>query len=125
MISYLVNKSLLLVALNIDVVVCIKDANLLVPHDDRQHPVAAVPAARRIVLLVELPLTAAWNQVLVTELARNGHVTLVRALHIQLPLVGDFRLMAQTLNRCSLLHEPASEVCHFVVSDLDLVLCHC
>ena len=39
-----INDSRLLIALDIDVVIGVLDANLLVPENQREAPVAAIPA---------------------------------------------------------------------------------
>ena len=72
MLSDDVYNSLLLFVLNVDVVVGVEDSYLLIPKDDRQNPIATVPASRIVEFLIELPLSGARHDGFVAKDARDG-----------------------------------------------------
>ena len=120
-----VDDASLLLRLNIDVVVCIVDADILVPQHHCEHPVAAVPAGRLVEFLIELPLATAWLEFLVTKYARDGQVLLVATKHVDLLLVYDLRSLPQLHNLAGFLLQPTFVVSCLVVTDLYLIWCQC
>ena len=66
MLSNHLNQARLLVTLDIYVIVCVLDADLLIPEYESELPIAAEPTPKSVHSLIEAPLAAAWHHVFVT-----------------------------------------------------------
>ena len=119
-----VNDPGLFFRMDVDVVVGIVNADLLVPKNDCEHPVAAVPARLLVKLLIEAPLCATLLDMLVAEDPRDCQILLVTAQHIELLAIDYFTFLPQQDDFVGLFSEPSLEVCRLVVSNFDLVGCH-
>ena len=117
-----INDSFLFIALNIDVVICIQDTDLLVPKDECEYPVAAVPARGVIDFTAQFPLTTAGHDLLVTEHSGNTEIFIVGAEHVNLIFVEELSEVTFRLDGGRLFKQPSSEVGNFVVSYLYFVL---
>ena len=81
------NYSCLLIFLNVDVVICIVDSDVLIPDNERENVITTEPAFRSIMVPEPLPLLLPFLVNFMTEMARDSQVVVKSACHVNLLLV--------------------------------------